>query len=141
MQMTTYKMRMSVWISDVCSSDLPRFATAIDRARKVADCVAELERLFAGRTLADWRERLGAQDGQWDVVQHVGELKDDRQVQANGFMQRVVHDGMRSLDMVSVPIQFDGAPLPSQPRSEEHTSEITSLMRNSYAVFCLDTKN
>src|SRR3546814_10751178 len=24
-----------------------------------------------------------------------------------------------------------------QPRSEEHTSELQSLMRNSYAVFCL----
>src|SRR3546814_7397516 len=26
------------------------------------------------------------------------------------------------------------------PRSEEHTSELQSLMRNSYAVFCLKTK-
>src|SRR3546814_4499911 len=26
-------------------------------------------------------------------------------------------------------------------RSEEHTSEIPSLMRNSYAVFCLKNKN
>src|SRR3546814_3534236 len=26
------------------------------------------------------------------------------------------------------------------PRSEEHTSELQSLMRNSYAVFCLETK-
>src|SRR3546814_5856176 len=26
-------------------------------------------------------------------------------------------------------------------RSEEHTSELQSLMRNSYAVFCLTTKN
>src|SRR3546814_9922982 len=26
-------------------------------------------------------------------------------------------------------------------RSEEHTSEIQSLMRNSYAVFCLKKKN
>src|SRR3546814_10686497 len=25
-------------------------------------------------------------------------------------------------------------------RSEEHTSELQSLMRNSYAVFCLDSK-
>src|SRR3546814_6689198 len=28
-----------------------------------------------------------------------------------------------------------------QPRSEEHTSELQSLMRNSYAVFCLKKKN
>src|SRR3546814_9678641 len=26
---------------------------------------------------------------------------------------------------------------PAWPRSEEHTSELQSLMRNSYAVFCL----
>src|SRR3546814_4680303 len=28
-----------------------------------------------------------------------------------------------------------------QPRSEEHTSELQSLMRISYAVFCLKNKN
>src|SRR3546814_10727851 len=28
-----------------------------------------------------------------------------------------------------------------QRRSEEHTSELQSLMRNSYAVFCLQKKN
>src|SRR3546814_10062935 len=30
--------------------------------------------------------------------------------------------------------------LPHQRRSEEHTSELQSLMRNSYAVFCLKNK-
>src|SRR3546814_2477254 len=35
----------------------------------------------------------------------------------------------------------DPPPRPtSRPRSEEHTSEIQSLMRNSYAVFCLKKK-
>src|SRR3546814_9523554 len=29
---------------------------------------------------------------------------------------------------------------PDQVRSEEHTSELQSLMRNSYAVFCLKKK-
>src|SRR3546814_4877448 len=29
----------------------------------------------------------------------------------------------------------------AEPRSEEHTSELQSLMRNSYAVFCLKNKN
>src|SRR3546814_8254547 len=31
-------------------------------------------------------------------------------------------------------------PVSSQARSEEHTSELQSLMRNSYAVFCLKKK-
>src|SRR3546814_7667054 len=30
---------------------------------------------------------------------------------------------------------------PWEPRSEEHTSELQSLMRISYAVFCLKKKN
>src|SRR3546814_6201655 len=32
-------------------------------------------------------------------------------------------------------------PNPALPRSEEHTSELQSLMRNSYAVFCLKKQN
>src|SRR3546814_9934419 len=32
-------------------------------------------------------------------------------------------------------------PAPATPRSEEHTSELQSLMRISYAVFCLKKKN
>src|SRR3546814_2097760 len=34
----------------------------------------------------------------------------------------------------------NGAPLRLAVRSEEHTSELQSLMRNSYAVFCLKKK-
>src|SRR3546814_6363800 len=33
-----------------------------------------------------------------------------------------------------------GDPAPTQARSEEHTSELQSLMRISYAVFCLKKK-
>src|SRR3546814_3669089 len=33
-----------------------------------------------------------------------------------------------------------GRPLVAAVRSEEHTSELQSLMRNSYAVFCLKKK-
>src|SRR3546814_6396116 len=36
-------------------------------------------------------------------------------------------------------LRYFGATLPSL-RSEEHTSELQSLMRNSYAVFCLKKK-
>src|SRR3546814_1903900 len=40
------------------------------------------------------------------------------------------------------PIDFHPAPRPEMPtRSEEHTSELQSLMRISYAVFCLKKKN
>src|SRR3546814_7225896 len=40
------------------------------------------------------------------------------------------------------PIPGEDQPHKSQRyRSEEHTSELQSLMRNSYAVFCLNTQN
>src|SRR3546814_7139587 len=39
------------------------------------------------------------------------------------------------------PVDVSGASAPSMPqRSEEHTSELQSLMRISYAVFCLKKK-
>src|SRR3546814_9991917 len=44
------------------------------------------------------------------------------------------------METASTPVAT--APMPSQaPRSEEHTSELQSLMRISYAVFCLNKKN
>src|SRR3546814_4091204 len=44
-------------------------------------------------------------------------------------------------DMKNGAIQLDGAVLHVVDRSEEHTSELQSLMRISYAVFCLKKKN
>src|SRR3546814_3787415 len=44
--------------------------------------------------------------------------------------------GSNNLVWVFLPILED-----RQQRSEEHTSELQSLMRISYAVFCLKTKN
>src|SRR3546814_6867240 len=35
---------------------------------------------------------------------------------------------------------FSGVQFPAADRSEEHTSELQSLMRSSYAVFCLKKK-
>src|SRR3546814_1134136 len=60
--------------------------------------------------------------------------------------------GMLPLDMESASSGFSGADLadhfgvlrrrmtPGLDRSEEHTSELQSLMRISYAVFCLKKK-
>src|SRR3546814_9878069 len=41
---------------------------------------------------------------------------------------------------ISVQAMADGAGGGTRTRSEEHTSELQSLMRISYAVFCLKTK-
>ena len=92
----------------------PRFETAEARSRNTSDCVAELDALFAAHTLAEWRTILSRQQGPWEVVQHVGEIKDDLQVKANGYLQTVDYGDGRELAMVSVPMQFDETPLPAR---------------------------
>src|SRR3546814_4680603 len=47
----------------------------------------------------------------------------------------------RSRGMCCCPAHDDRTPSLSITRSEEHTSELQSLMRISYAVFCLKKKN
>src|SRR3546814_8492132 len=61
------------------------------------------------------------------------------------------HGGRRrpvaSLDLshdrgrADAPRRLDGGPGRDRGRSEEHTSELQSLMRTSYAAFCLKKKN
>ena len=88
--------------------DDPRFADgAVHQHHE--DLVAELEKAFAERTLDEWRVELARQKGQWDVVQHVSELLEDPQAQANGFVQTVVYPGGQALPLVASPVQFDRA--------------------------------
>src|SRR3546814_3041745 len=47
-------------------------------------------------------------------------------------------EGYRNLIQLSSRAYLEGYYY--KPRSEEHTSELQSLMRNSYAVFCLKQK-
>src|SRR3546814_4395194 len=58
-------------------------------------------------------------------------------------MPESVATQLRSLSRRRVPRSrlIAGEPMkPATNRSEEHTSELQSLMRHSYAVFCLKTK-
>src|SRR3546814_10204025 len=49
--------------------------------------------------------------------------------------------GLLLLSKLRKPLSPARPPRPSALRSEEHTSELQSLMRISYAVFCLKKKN
>src|SRR3546814_2788721 len=109
-------MRISDWSSDVCSSDLLRQGLALDR-----------EDHGAGEGIGqDVVLIIEGDDSLLPLRVGVG---DDPRIQ--NFALRIIrrqrqvhHQGRR----VSV------------ARSEEHTSELQSLMRISYAVFCLKTK-
>src|SRR3546814_7938617 len=108
-------MRISDWSSDVCSSDL----AAGDRSaggRPAGRGVAEIER--------------GA--GMAAVLDLPCPAVEARRQCAGGAPSRhgTVANRTRAVEM------WRGI-----PRSEEHTSELQSLMSISYAVFCLTKKN
>src|SRR3546814_2975373 len=109
-------MRMSDWSSDVCSSDL---AGAADR-----EAVPGLPRR-AGRCVRG--PRAGHHRGE-PAVAHPRRA-------ADGAEQQVRRAGAdyRQQERVRGRLRDD-------LRSEEHTSELQSLMRISYAVFCLKKK-
>lgn len=96
----------------------PRFADAVARRANIDACHEEVTALFAAKSLAEWKTILSRQDGQWDVVQDVGEMKDDPQAMANGYLKHVDYGDGTSIPMVGVPMLFDGAPM-SSARSPE----------------------
>src|SRR3546814_6989451 len=112
---------MSDWSSDVCSSDLDYPAGAGGGARHLA---ATADR--AGRAEADPRRR------------RPGDGAADRADRDGGDAGR--HDAARwdaARCRAAADYRGRGRRL---RRSEEHTSELQSLMRTSYAVFCLKKK-
>src|SRR3546814_9753946 len=133
-------MRISDWSSDVCSSDLKRLPYA-DAAPGMAgaetllalsltlvrDEVISLPRLVAMLSSTP-ASLLGLPAGQLKVG---GDA--DLVVFDPDAPWRVEDDKMQG-QAGNTP--FDGLPVQGK-RSEEHTSELQSLMRISYAVFCL----
>jgi len=96
----------------------PRFAAPDDRTANAGDMVAELEKTFETESLAHWRETLGRQRGQWDVVRLVSEVGQDPQAVFNGFIQHVDYGSDRSLPLVANPVQFDRTPPELRPAPE-----------------------
>src|SRR3546814_6508147 len=110
-------MRISDWSSYVCSSDLEirprRFRGRGRRVRKGRRAVVRIGGPVVGA-------RRSAGDG-------------ERQRADAGRGVRGVRQGDRARRQRPARALF--------PRSEEHTSELQSLMRISYAVFCLKKNN
>src|SRR3546814_4443422 len=118
-------MRMSDWSSDVCSSDLcVDQRAALLQVRLHLRCVEQA--LFV--------EVLRARDAR-DFA-HAG-LGGQAQV-GPVFPAAVEHRGALVAQRAQQEPQPRGK---GAVRSEEHTSELQSLMRISYAVFCLKQKN
>lgn len=110
----------------------PRYVDHAARQANMDACYAEMKALFASKTLAEWRTILASQDGQWDVVQEVGEMHADQQVLANGYLQRADYGDGTTIPMVGLPMLFDGKPLPARRSPELGADSDTVLARLGY---------
>ena len=104
----------------------PLIATHEARELNAKYCVELIEELFAERTLAEWKEALSGQRGPFDPVQKTGELADDPQVVANGYLAEVEDDAGRVLRLVAPPVEFDGTHYQTSrgPDHGAHTDEV-----------------
>src|SRR3546814_9734610 len=113
-------MRISDWSSDVCSSDLDEPSNSHHCKRLKSRRAHPKRRL---QCAVDRRVRFLAKQFDKAAV-----------IEAHG----VVPVGR---DLINFTRQAaEGGEQPHRPRSEEHTSELQSLMRSSYAAFCLKKK-
>src|SRR3546814_9054447 len=133
-------MRISDWSSDVCSSDL------LDGRISLADVAGNgplLMRRFEGQVAivtgagraggigAAIARRLASEGARVAVVDLCRQRPE---------VPRERFGEWESLRAVAAALGEVGEPGLALRRSEEHTSELQSLMRISYAVFCLNKK-
>src|SRR3546814_6566440 len=126
-------MRISDWSSDVCSSDLEGDARFV-----AAACVDVADRgpTTASVKLLSVARRSGAvspQRGEWHGAMGVDQPSQRFAISGLANMPVVK---MGELTQTCAPAGFRH-PREAEIRSEEHTSELQSLMPISYAVFCL----
>src|SRR3546814_9593125 len=118
-------MRISDWSSDVCSSDLAAEQGNIPAGRSASKC--------NGMTMV-WKS--GVTEGGATIVMAI----DDFGVLVHESCHVIQHAEKRSRREAECYAVEARAPECFE-RSAEHTSELQSLMRISYAVFCLKNKN
>src|SRR3546814_6666262 len=108
-----------------------------------AGAVAHRDGKGVGGTGRDRVHVAGQADDDLREEGGVAQLRDDDALYVStqlveDVLQEVVGHRARGLDLLQR--ERDGSGLRSADRSEEHTSELQSLMRTSYAVFCLKKK-
>jgi len=96
--------------------------------------IAELDAVFATKTIAEWREIFDAtEDFWWAPVQNLDEVMADPQVRAaGGFVE--VPDGDGTTLLPNTPADFHGTP--AQPRwmapaLGQHTDEVLAELGKS----------
>src|SRR3546814_2436844 len=149
-QKTAYERRMSDWSSDVCSSDLDREdpvpfilaqidVASLPRHARAGDSGGDLAP-GAHRRRDGGAHLLFARDIGLDEFHVVGRRCDQRgQIAVDRFLS-IRDDHLRPLGHEQPRRCAADSRRAASNRSEEHTSELQSLMRISYAAFCLKKK-
>jgi crotonobetainyl-CoA:carnitine CoA-transferase CaiB-like acyl-CoA transferase len=113
----------------------PRFVSAELIVRHAPEAIAELDAVFAGRTVDEWRIALKDISGAWTVVQTPAEILEDPQALANGYLMTVEGQSADSpIRLVGSPIQFDESPRTHTawaPDSGADTDEV--LLEHGYS--------
>src|SRR3546814_2654798 len=135
-------MRISDWSSDVCSSDLGRVRPTSGRVLFHGEAIQnELEHRIVGKGICRKFQTPGVLIG-LSVIDNlaIAAMADRRWWKSFG---KAGEDDARAKaeDVLAKVGLSDRRDALAGNRSEEHTSELQSLMRLSYAVFCLKKKN
>jgi len=107
--------------------DDPRFATSALRAENKSDCVDVLDAIFSTRSLAQWQSALATTEGVWAPIQFPGELYEDPQVAANGYLPEVELANGSRCQLVNNPVQFNGVPA-KLSRAPEHGQDTDDVL-------------
>src|SRR3546814_4742699 len=90
----------------------------------------------AGRAMGTFAQETA------DAYQLSRQAQDDYSIESLKRAQAAIADGAFAAEITPVTLTTrKGEVVVDTDRSEEHTSELQSLMRISYAVFCLKKKN
>src|SRR3546814_3632150 len=124
-------MRISDWSSDVCSSDLVNKITAS------ADVGSKKFEANLNRTVKNLQQVMSQISTlEKSMYAGAGGVRQLNQAQQFGKSTEAAARFAGTVKNAGTAVEAVGA-----RRSEEHTSELQSLMRISYAVFCLKKKN
>jgi len=109
------------WLTD------PRYDTPLNRAVNSRELIAELDEIFATKSLDDWANVFaGEPDFFWSPINTLEDVMGDEQFHAAGGIVNVP-DGSGGVPMVATPADFHGTPAHPRwtaPQLGEHTEEI-----------------
>ncbi len=114
-----------------------RYGTPLARYQHAVELIAELDAIFATKSLAQWATVFAEEpDLFWTPVNTIEDLLADPQFHAAGGLVEVP-DGVSTTTMVATPADFMGtptAPRSTAPQLGEHTDEILDQLKTATAA-------